>query len=84
MYAGGQLASVAGLVAGTWDADVVDDLGWTPADLTVDKCRLDPFLWTRSILCFVGLGWRARWHVGSLPTSVWSPRSAVRSCGTIA
>lgn len=40
------LAEVDGLAAGSWDGDVVDDLGWTPKDLTVDKVRFDAFLWT--------------------------------------
>ena len=56
MSAGGLLASVEGLVAGTWDAEVVDELGWTPADLTVDKCRLDAFLWTSLDPLLRGLG----------------------------
>src|SRR5882757_6609269 len=31
------LADVGGLAAGSWDGGVVDELGWTPADLTDRK-----------------------------------------------
>jgi ureidoacrylate peracid hydrolase len=40
------LAGVEGLAAGTWDADVADELGCGPADLVVDKVRFDAFQWT--------------------------------------
>ncbi|MCE0768198.1 cysteine hydrolase [Pseudonocardia kujensis] len=56
LYRGGELAGIDGLLAGTWDAEVVDDLGWTPADLTVDKCRFDAFLWTSLDPLLRGLG----------------------------
>jgi ureidoacrylate peracid hydrolase len=52
----GALAALDGLLLGTWDAQVVDDLGWTPADLTVDKCRFDAFLWTSLDPLLRGLG----------------------------
>ena len=52
----GQLADVDGLAAGSWDGGVVDELGWTPADLTVDKCRFDAFLWTSLDPLLRGLG----------------------------
>jgi len=42
----GGLAEVRGLESGTWDADVVGELGCTAADLVVDKARFDAFLWT--------------------------------------
>jgi nicotinamidase-related amidase len=41
-----ELAGVAGLAAGTWDADVCDELGCAPDDLVVDKVRFDAFQWT--------------------------------------
>src|SRR5215469_13415344 len=40
------LAVVNGLAAGSWDAEVIDDLGCTPEDLRVDKVRFDAFQWT--------------------------------------
>jgi ureidoacrylate peracid hydrolase len=40
------LALVNGLAAGSWDAEVVDDLEWYPDDLKVDKVRFDAFQWT--------------------------------------
>ncbi|WP_020498692.1 cysteine hydrolase family protein [Sciscionella marina] len=40
------LASLGGLLAGSWDGDVVDELGRGAEDLVVDKCRLDAFQWT--------------------------------------
>jgi len=40
------LAGIDGLNAGTWDADVVDELGCGPGDLIVDKVRFDAFQWT--------------------------------------
>ncbi|GAB2990274.1 cysteine hydrolase [Amycolatopsis acidiphila] len=40
------LAAVGGLLAGSWDGDVVDGLGRREDDLVVDKCRLDAFQWT--------------------------------------
>jgi ureidoacrylate peracid hydrolase len=52
----GQLADIDGLAAGSWDGGVVDELGWTPADLTVDKVRFDAFLWTSLDPLLRGLG----------------------------
>jgi ureidoacrylate peracid hydrolase len=40
------LAGVAGLAAGTWDAEVAAELGCGPADPVVDKVRFDAFQWT--------------------------------------
>lgn len=40
------LASVGGLLAGGWDADVVDELDLRETDLVVDKCRFDAFQWS--------------------------------------
>jgi ureidoacrylate peracid hydrolase len=45
-----------GLAAGSWDGDVVDELGWTERDLTVDKVRFDAFLWTSLDPLLQGLG----------------------------
>jgi ureidoacrylate peracid hydrolase len=50
------LAGVAGLAAGTWDAEVVAELGWGPRDLTVDKVRFDAFQWTSLEPLLRGLG----------------------------
>lgn len=36
----------AGLLAGSWDAEIVDGLGFRDDDLVVDKVRLDAFQWT--------------------------------------
>jgi ureidoacrylate peracid hydrolase len=52
----GQLADIDGLATGSWDGGVVDELGWTPADLTVDKVRFDAFLWTSLDPLLRGLG----------------------------
>ncbi|HEX4360770.1 MAG TPA: isochorismatase family cysteine hydrolase [Pseudonocardia sp.] len=52
----GQLADINGLATGSWDGGVVDELGWTPADLTVDKVRFDAFLWTSLDPLLRGLG----------------------------
>jgi nicotinamidase-related amidase len=40
------LALVNGLAAGSWDADVIDELECGPDDLKVDKVRFDAFQWT--------------------------------------
>jgi nicotinamidase-related amidase len=40
------IARQNGLAAGSWDADIVDDLGCRPDDLKVDKVRHDAFQWT--------------------------------------
>jgi nicotinamidase-related amidase len=40
------LAGVDGLAAGTWDAEVVAELGCGPSDPVVDKVRFDAFQWT--------------------------------------
>jgi nicotinamidase-related amidase len=49
------LALVNGLAAGSWDADVVDDLDCEPDDLKVDKVRFDAFQWTSLELLLRGL-----------------------------
>jgi ureidoacrylate peracid hydrolase len=50
------LAGVDGLQAGTWDAEVVAELGWGADDLTVDKVRFDAFQWTSLEPLLRGLG----------------------------
>jgi ureidoacrylate peracid hydrolase len=50
------LARVGGLAAGSWDADVIDELGCGPDDLVVDKARFDAFLWTSLDPLLRGLG----------------------------
>jgi ureidoacrylate peracid hydrolase len=50
------LAGVDGLAAGTWDAEVVSELGCGPADLVVDKVRFDAFQWTSLEPLLRGLG----------------------------
>ena len=50
------LAGLDGLQAGTWDAEVVAELGWGPRDLTVDKVRFDAFQWTSLEPLLRGLG----------------------------
>ena len=40
------LAGLDGLAAGSWDAEVVDELKCTGSDLIVDKVRFDAFGWT--------------------------------------
>jgi nicotinamidase-related amidase len=52
----GGLATVNGLAAGSWDADVVDELGFGPDDLVIDKVRFDAFLWTSLDPLLRGLG----------------------------
>jgi len=37
------LQAQQGLLAGSWDADVIDELEFSPRDLVVDKARLDAF-----------------------------------------
>jgi nicotinamidase-related amidase len=37
------LRSRDGLLGGTWDTEVIDELGTGPADLMIDKSRLDAF-----------------------------------------
>jgi nicotinamidase-related amidase len=51
-----ELAGVSGLAAGTWDAEVCDELGCTPQDLVVDKVRFDAFQWTSLEPLLRGLG----------------------------
>jgi nicotinamidase-related amidase len=41
-----ELAGVAGLADGTWDAAICAELGCGPDDLVVDKVRFDAFQWT--------------------------------------
>ena len=50
------LAGVNGLAVGTWDAEVVDELGCGPGDLVVDKVRFDAFQWTSLEPLLRGLG----------------------------
>ena len=50
------LAGVDGLQVGTWDAEVVAELGCGPQDLTVDKVRFDAFQWTSLEPLLRGLG----------------------------
>jgi len=50
------LAGVDGLEAGTWDAEVVAELGCGPEDLVVDKVRFDAFQWTSLEPLLRGLG----------------------------
>ena len=50
------LAGVDGLAAGTWDAEVVAELGCGPGDLVVDKVRFDAFQWTSLEPLLRGLG----------------------------
>jgi nicotinamidase-related amidase len=50
------LAGIDGLAAGSWDADVVDELGCGPEDLMVDKVRFDAFQWTSLEPLLRGLG----------------------------
>ena len=52
----GELAALNGLAAGSWDAAVVDELGFGPSDLAVDKVRFDAFLWTSLDPLLRGLG----------------------------
>ncbi|HEV2254411.1 MAG TPA: isochorismatase family cysteine hydrolase [Streptosporangiaceae bacterium] len=50
------LAGLDGLQAGTWDAEVVAELGCGPSDLVVDKVRFDAFQWTSLEPLLRGLG----------------------------
>jgi ureidoacrylate peracid hydrolase len=50
------LAGLDGLQAGTWDAEVVAELGCGPRDLIVDKVRFDAFQWTSLEPLLRGLG----------------------------
>jgi len=50
------LAGLDGLQGGTWDAEVVAELGCGPRDLTVDKVRFDAFQWTSLEPLLRGLG----------------------------
>jgi ureidoacrylate peracid hydrolase len=59
-----ELAALGGLAAGSWDAAVVDGLGWSPDDLTVDKARFDAFLWTSLDPLLRGLGVEHLWVAG--------------------
>jgi nicotinamidase-related amidase len=51
-----ELAGVAGLADGTWDAEVCAELGCGPDDLVVDKVRFDAFQWTSLEPLLRGLG----------------------------
>ena len=50
------LAGVDGLEAGTWDAEVMAELGCGPGNLVVDKVRFDAFQWTSLEPLLRGLG----------------------------
>jgi ureidoacrylate peracid hydrolase len=50
------LASLDGLAATSWDAQVMDELGQGPDDLVVDKVRFDAFQWTSLEPLLRGLG----------------------------
>lgn len=45
-----------GLTQGSWDCEVISELDWSPAELTVDKPRFDAFLWTSLDPLLRGLG----------------------------
>jgi len=51
-----ELASLEGLAATSWDAQVIDELGCRPDDLVVDKVRFDAFQWTSLEPLLRGLG----------------------------
>ncbi len=51
-----RLAGIDGLAAGSWDAEVVDELKCTGADMVVDKVRFDAFQWTSLEPLLRGLG----------------------------
>ncbi|HLH99847.1 MAG TPA: isochorismatase family cysteine hydrolase [Acidimicrobiales bacterium] len=53
---GADLRAVGGLLAGSWDGDVIDELEVTGADLIVDKCRYDAFLNTSLDRLLRGMG----------------------------
>jgi ureidoacrylate peracid hydrolase len=50
------LVGLDGLQGGTWDAEVVAELGCGPRDLIVDKVRFDAFQWTSLEPLLRGLG----------------------------
>jgi ureidoacrylate peracid hydrolase len=50
------LAGLDGLLGGTWDAEVMAELGCGPSDLVVDKVRFDAFQWTSLEPLLRGLG----------------------------
>ncbi len=50
------LASLEGLAATSWDAQVMDELGCGPDDMVVDKVRFDAFQWTSLEPLLRGLG----------------------------
>jgi ureidoacrylate peracid hydrolase len=53
-----QLADHPGLLAGSWDGDLVAEMGAGADDLIVDKARFDAFQWTSLDLILQGLGVR--------------------------
>jgi ureidoacrylate peracid hydrolase len=53
---GAELRAVGGLLTGSWDGDVIDELEVTGSDLIVDKCRYDAFLNTSLDRLLRGLG----------------------------
>ena len=50
------ISTANGLASGSWDADVVAELGCRPDDLKVDKVRFDAFQWTWLEPLLRGLG----------------------------
>lgn len=53
---GGELRTVGGLLTGSWDGDVIDEMEASASDLIVDKCRYDAFLNTSLDRLLRGLG----------------------------
>jgi ureidoacrylate peracid hydrolase len=51
-----QIAVVEGLLAGTWDAEIIDDLAAEPGDVIVDKNRYDASLYTDMEVVLRALG----------------------------
>jgi ureidoacrylate peracid hydrolase len=53
---GEPIVAAGGLLAGSWDGDVIDELKCTAEDFVVDKARFDAFLQTSLELLLRGLG----------------------------
>ena len=51
-----ELAGVAGLANGTWDAEICAELDYSPEEPAVDKVRFDAFQWTSLEPLLRGLG----------------------------
>jgi ureidoacrylate peracid hydrolase len=51
-----ELAGVAGLANGTWDAEICAELDYSPQEPVVDKVRFDAFQWTSLEPLLRGLG----------------------------